>query len=185
MPRYHLAGFASLTLVDLSEGLYTYKLNKGAVGSSPSAATHTFSKQLLPLWGQICCQIYVVPQFVKGSRIEGFVDLHTMINNSPTWKHYWCELKQTTFFFWNSPDDARSSHIRSLQLDGYMEVKRPRAEDGSIRKNTLFIFEGDTTQHAISFATKEERDMWNKEISGSICDLQVWRNYATKVSHIP
>ena len=186
MPRYYLAGFSSLSLADLSEGLYTYKLNKGAVGSSPSASTHTYSNQLLPLWGQVCCQIYVVPTGVKGFRLEGFIDLHTMVNDSPMWKHYWCVLKQTILFFWNSPDDVRgSSHNYSLQLAGHMEVKRPGAEDGSIRKNTLFVLDSDTMQHAISFASKEERDVWSKEISRCILDLQVWRNYATKVSPAP
>ena len=184
MPRYHLAGFSSLSLGDLSEGLYTYKLNKGAVGSSPSAATHTFSNQLLPLWGQICCQIYVVPTGMKGLRLDGFVDLHTMINDSPVWKHYWCVLKQTTFFFWNSPDDVRGSHICTLELAGHMEVKRPRAEDGSFRKNSFIIFDSDTMQHAISFASKDERDVWSKEVSRCIRDMLVWQNYATKVSPI-
>eukprot|EP00800_Vazella_pourtalesii_P003554 TRINITY_DN1364_c0_g3_i2.p1 TRINITY_DN1364_c0_g3~~TRINITY_DN1364_c0_g3_i2.p1 ORF type:complete len:635 (+),score=122.20 TRINITY_DN1364_c0_g3_i2:79-1983(+) len=183
MPRYHLAGFSSLKLADLSEGLYTYKLTKGAVGSSPTASTHTFSSKLLPLWGQICCHIYVVPTCVKGSRKEGFVDIHIMMNESPVWKHYWCVIKQRTLCFWNAPEDSRTNTpIHSLPLTIHMEVKRPRAEDGTFRKNSLIIADGESKQHAIAFTNKEERDVWSKEISGTICDLQVWRNYATKVS---
>ncbi|KAI6660879.1 Rhotekin-like isoform X2 [Oopsacas minuta] len=186
MPRYHLAGFSSLKLADLSEGLYTYKLTKGAVGSSPSASTHTFSNQLLPLWGQICSQIYVVPTSVKGNKMEGFVDIRSMVNESPVWKHYWCVLKQTTLFFWNAPEDVRNStHISNIPLTTMMEVKRPRAEDGTFRKNSLFISECETKQHAISFGNKEERDSWWKELSRSISDLQVWRNYATKCQVVP
>ena len=184
MPRYHLAGYSSLTLADLSEGLFTYKLNKGAVGSSPTASTHSHSSQLLPLWGQICCQVYVVPIGVKGARIEGFIDLHAMVNGTPIWTHYWCALKQATLCCWNAPEDvSKTKPIFSLTLTSDMEIKRPRAEDGTMRKNALIITDINSEQRSIALGNKEERDRWFRDISQCVCDIQIWRNYAEKVTN--
>lgn len=54
----------------------TFALKRGMVGASGTASTGgTEDTLLLPLWGQICCQLMAQPECATQLRTSGFINV--------------------------------------------------------------------------------------------------------------
>ena len=64
-----------LALISLWCVRRTYQLKRGPVGASATAATSSSDQPLLPLWGQLCCNLMAEPECATTSRITGFINI--------------------------------------------------------------------------------------------------------------
>ena len=51
----------------------TYQLKRGAVGANATAVAA--EQPLLPLWGQLCCNLMAQPECATNARITGFINI--------------------------------------------------------------------------------------------------------------
>lgn len=56
----------------------TYQLKRGAVGANATAISGG-EQPLLPLWGQICCNLMAQPECATNSRIAGFINIQVSL----------------------------------------------------------------------------------------------------------
>ena len=53
----------------------TYQLKRGPAGANATAVMSGTEQPLLPLWGQLCCNLMAEPECATTSRITGFINI--------------------------------------------------------------------------------------------------------------
>jgi hypothetical protein len=173
--RFALAGHAHLNRSDVSQTCRTYVLKRGAVGSSGTASTGGHEAPLLPLWGQICCQLMAQPDCATEPRISGFINLQRMVGGLPDWMRLWCVMRQSRLRCWKNPEDVgRRLPEHVIELTETMVVE-PAPRLLIRRPNTIFLKDGDSDLY-MAFESREEREQWIEKLSEALMDLQIWQS---------
>ena len=60
----------------------TYQLKRGVVGANATATSGGSEQPLLPLWGQLCCNLMAQPECATSSRMSGFINIQVSYHNT-------------------------------------------------------------------------------------------------------